>query len=296
MGDGSHAGSPLRPRAVARAVEEGLIEPSPIGTCSADSPTGLVVGMAPARLTEDGVEIPRGAFFQPPGSTDSVRELDLVELGPARGGRKPRKKAVMWEVLRSLRMPEDLPLLSQSLPSPKQTLSQIRHSHHQLARLVAAGRANSDAALLTGYSPTYISILKDDPSFGELVAHYSMQEELAHVDVLERMRLLGLSTLDELQNRLEEDPNGFSNRELMEQADLMLVKPMVATRGGIPIGATSSSTPAGGVSVNVNFITSPAKDSGHPSASGDSSPGPIIDVKAEDITPGGITPGGGPRR
>jgi hypothetical protein len=106
---------------------------------------------------------------------------------------------------------------------------------------------------LTGYSPTYVSVLKDDPSFQELVAHYAMQEELHHVDVLERMKLLGLATLDTLQERLEEDPAGFSNRELMEQAELMLVKPMIATRGGIlpgvAVGPQSS-----GVQVNVNFI------------------------------------------
>jgi len=179
-------------------------------------------------------------------------ELLHPSLHPARGGRKPRKKAVLWEVVRSL-TPEDITLLNTTLPAPRASLVQIRHTHHQLARLLAEGRSNADAALLTGYAPVYVSVLKDDPSFQELVAHYSMQEELHHVDVLERMKILGLATLDTLQDRLETDSDSFSNRELMEQAELMLVKPMVATRGGIlpgvAVGAQSS-----GVQVNVNFI------------------------------------------
>jgi hypothetical protein len=233
----------------------------------------------PQEPSPDGLEVPKGAYFvypaalaplgvtpsdeagklnrEPPGGwpkvgADSVRDLDLSLLRPARGGRKPRKKQVMWEVIRSL-TPEDIPLLNTTLPAPRATLVQIRHTHHQLARLLSEGRSNSDAALLTGYSPTYVSVLKDDPSFQELVAHYGMQEELYHVDVLERMKMVGLTTLDTLQERLEEDSSSFTNRELMEQAELMLVKPMVATRGGILPGVAAGPA-SNGVSINVNFI------------------------------------------
>jgi hypothetical protein len=215
-----------------------------------------------------------------------VAELDLpllhASIGSGRGGRKPRKKTVMWEVLRSLTIPDDLPLLSTALPTPRATLTQIRYSHHQLARLLAEGRQQSDAALLTGYSPAYVSVLKDDPSFQELITHYAMQEEMHHVDVLERMKTLGLSTLDTLQTRLEEDSDSFTNRELMEQAELMLVKPMVATRGGIPIGATSGSSASGGVSVHVNFIGSSSPQP-QPEGIQTKPGGPTIDLKADRV-------------
>jgi len=216
------------------------------------------------------IEVPRGSYYEPPGhgpafpSSPCPPELaglssellhpSLQELRPARGGRKPRKKQVVWEVIRSL-TPEDIELLNTTLPAPRQTLTQIRHSHHQLAQLLAEGRPQGEAALLTGYSPTYVSILKDDPTFKELCAYYATQTEMIFVDVLERMKSLGLSTLDELQSRLEADPSDFSNRELLEQAELMLVKPMVATRGGIlPGQASGPSVATGGVQVNVNFI------------------------------------------
>jgi hypothetical protein len=215
--------------------------------------------------------------------TDSVQSLNLamISMAPARGGKKPRKKQVIWEVIRSLK-PEDMTLLNTSLPSPRASLTQIRHSHHQLAQLLSEGRQQSEAALLTGYSPTYVSVLKDDPSFQDLIAYYAAQQELVYVDVLERMKSLGLSTIDELQNRMEEDASSFTNRELMEQAELMLVKPMVATRGGIlPGNAAGQNAANGGVSINVNFIgqTSPHSQ---PDNLKDR-PGPVVDVKSERI-------------
>jgi hypothetical protein len=233
-------------------------------------------------------EPPRGAFYEPPPTSvkeaaDSVKQLDLgaIALGPARGGKKPRKKQVIWEVIRSLNA-EDMTLLNTSLPSPRASLTQIRHSHHQLAQLLSEGRQQSEAALLTGYSPTYVSVLKDDPSFQELISYYAAQQELVYVDVLERMKSLGLSTVDELQNRLEEDSTQFTNRELLDQVEMMLVKPMVATRGGILPGQAGGPNAAnGGVSINVNFIgqTSPHSQ---PDNLKDR-PGPVVDVKSERI-------------
>jgi len=204
------------------------------------------------------------------------------ELGPAKGGKKPRKKAVLWEVIRSLKVPDDLPLLSTSLPAAKQTLTQIRHSHHQLAQMLATGTKQEECALITGYSPVYISILKTDPTFNDLVAYYAAQREVVFVDAIERMRSLGLSTLDELQARLEEDPTQFSNRELFEQAELMLVKPMAATRSA---HLQTASNPANGtgIQLNVNFIGTQTPQQQPEDILKKPEPSPIIDVKAERI-------------
>jgi len=217
----------------------------------------------PTRPPHDPGELPPGAapskplpvVLSPAGEpTDSsfVGEEE-PSIGSGRGGRKG-KKAVLWEVVRPLRMPDDLPLLSQALPAKRANVLQIRHSHHQLAQMLATGTKQSECSLITGYSPAYISSLKTDPTFQELIEYYSSQREQLFVDVIERMRSLGLSTLDELQARMEEDPTQFSNRELFEQAELMLVKPMAATRGLLRPGDTSAATGAGGVQVNVNFI------------------------------------------
>jgi hypothetical protein len=61
------------------------------------------------------------------------------------------------------------------------------------------------------------------------------------------MEVLGLSALDELQARLEADPEGWTKRELMELAELLLIKQRLP-------GERREVSP-GGVRVNVQFVT-----------------------------------------
>jgi hypothetical protein len=181
--------------------------------------------------------------------------MNDLAIGSARGGRKPLGSGDLdIQVVRALG-PEDLPLLAAPLPigSLPPTVQSLRASHHQLAQLVALGMSDGDAALATGYSLSRVSILKADPTFQQLLEHYSTQRELRFADVLERMKVLGLSTLDELQARLEENPNGFANRELLEMVDLMLVK----SRSG-PGMATGPGGQAP-VTVNVSFVEAGAR-------------------------------------
>lgn len=176
------------------------------------------------------------------------------DFTPQRG--KPPKNLVI-EIVRGL-TEEDIPVLESraEVTTQPNTLQAVRSSHHQLAQLIVQGRPDAEVALITGYSPSRISILKRDPTFQELLHGYQDLRQQVFVDTLERMKVLGLSTLDELQERLETEPERWSNRELMEMADLMLVKPKLAT----PMGAASSLGSAGsaatGVSVTVQFIKS----------------------------------------
>jgi len=178
---------------------------------------------------------------------------EFFDIGPARGASRRPKADLTFEVIRSLTA-EDMaeletpsPLGSQPLP-----IQQLRASHHQLAQLLAQGRPDQEVSLITGYSPSRISILKKDPTFQELLASYREIREQVFADTLERMRVLGLSTLDELQERLESSPERWSNRELMEMADLMLVKPQRAQQG-LSGGTASGASP---VSINVQFVES----------------------------------------
>lgn len=185
-----------------------------------------------------------------------------LNLSPARGGRRSAPPLTI-QVVRAL-TEDDLPQLSSPPPvgSTAPSIASLRASHHQLAQLLARGVPDTEASLITGYSISRISILKGDPTFSELLANYHTERELVFADTLERMRVLGLSTLDELQERLEHDPTRWSNRELMEMAELMLVKPRIATPmgqasslGGAPTGGASSGS---GVTVNVKFVTADA--------------------------------------
>ncbi len=194
-----------------------------------------------------------------------MNALAEIVFDDARGGRKPRSKWTL-EVARELTV-EDLPGLSQASATPAQRLLQIRHAHHNLARLVAQGLEGAEVSLITGYSQAYISNIQNDPAFAELLQYYATQREQVFVNVLERMKVLGVSTLEELQQRLEQEPGKFSNRELMELAETTLVKPQLAGAKGQGVAAG----PGVGVNIEVKFVGAPSRD-------GD---------QALDITPGG---------
>ncbi len=177
---------------------------------------------------------------------DIVQEIFLPD---SRGGRRPRVH-VEIAVLRSLTA-EDVPALAAREPmgTSAQTVLTIKHAHHQLARLLASGTPGGEVSLITGYSPAYISSIQRDPMFVELLEYYSHQREQVFVDTLERMKTLGLTTLDELQARLEASPEKWTNQQIMDLAELLLIKPARAAGGlgGVP-GA------GGGVQVNVTFV------------------------------------------
>jgi len=124
-------------------------------------------------------------------------------------------------------------------PAPPPTLREIKSSHHSLARLLAQGREVIEASRITGYSPGYISRLKSDPTFRELILHYTTVEEIASVDFLGSMREVGLDMLNELRERVEQDPKSLSTPQLHEGIKLLLVEPMKseALRGGLQSAA-----------------------------------------------------------
>ena len=166
---------------------------------------------------------------------------------------------------------DDLDALSQlpaTLVTPEQRLKSVTYQHHQLAQMLARGSAEGEVSLITGYSLAYISRIKNDPQFRELLQHYGAKAEAVYVDVLDRMKGVGLTALGKLSERLEEDDSAFSNRELMELTDLTLAKPLARSANFGPSGAV------GGVAVSVSFVSA-----GGPSAFGQGA-SPMIDAVA----------------
>lgn len=186
---------------------------------------------------------------------------------PAPRGRKQQE--IELEFVKNLE-PGDLALLSESAHTT-QLLAEIRAPHHRMAQLIAQGTENWEVALLTGYSPAYISRIKnEDQAFKELVESYIGMEEEKFADVLDRMRTLGLTAAEELQQRLTDNPADWTKRELMELEKLNLVEPamrvadrMVDRRGG-------GSAPGGGFNIAVNFVQAVPREL------------QTIDIKAEE--------------
>lgn len=173
-----------------------------------------------------------------------------MDLKPRRGRPAPE----LWIEIIGAISETDLATLNSpdSLGSQPIPIKALRASHHNLAQMLARGMPDTEVSLITGYSPSRISILKKDPSFAEILAGYREIREHVFVDTLERMKVLGLSTLDELQERLETEPDKWTNRELMEMAELLLVKPRtMGTQTGV--GGSGS---APGVTVQVQFVKS----------------------------------------
>ena len=148
-------------------------------------------------------------------------------------------------------------------PAPPPTLREIKSSHHSLARLLAQGRSHIEASRITGYSPGYIGRLAGDSTFRELILHYTTVDEIASTDFLGSMREVGLDMLNELRERVEQDPKSLSTAQLHEGIKLLLVEPMKseALRGGLvsgtgPISITfvASATPQASIEREAKLI------------------------------------------
>jgi len=132
--------------------------------------------------------------------------LDLSPVAAHRAGRPA--KAITAEFSHEL-TPEELllpPVKTQTSPS----LKKLRDTHHALARVLANGMSEQEASIVTGYSLSRISILKADPQFSSLLEFYREQTIESQADFRARMVNVGLEALQELSERLEDDPESFS--------------------------------------------------------------------------------------
>ena len=154
-------------------------------------------------------------------------------------------------------------------PAPPPTLREIKSSHHSLARLLAQGRSHIEASRITGYSPGYISRLAGDSTFRELILHYTTVDEIASTDFLGSMREVGLDMLNELRERVEQDPKSLSTAQLHEGIKLLLVEPMKseALRGGLSVGTgpitisfVASATPQASIERETKLIEGERSD------------------------------------
>lgn len=128
--------------------------------------------------------------------------------------------------------------------NPPARVKKLRERHHALARCLAEGMTDLNASILTGYDPGYISILRSDPTFKNLVLEYRRQTEATWVDVQERLKTVSLTAAAELQDRLEEAPEKIPTSQLVE------ITKMGMDRTGH--GPSSQNTQ---VNVNLNYAS-----------------------------------------
>jgi hypothetical protein len=100
-----------------------------------------------------------------------------------------------------------------------QPIKELRQSHHQLARVLAQGVDENEAAIITGYSISRVSILKADPQFSELLEYYRAMEQeqygVARADMHERLASIGFDSIEVLHQRLVDEPERFTEKMLL---------------------------------------------------------------------------------
>lgn len=104
-------------------------------------------------------------------------------------------------------------------PHPKansSNISRLRDTHHALARALAMGLSQAEAAEVAGYSYVRVSLLQDDPAFQELIAHYRGIKEEEFRDFHKQAASLTLDMLEELRTRFEEQTDKMGNEFLID--------------------------------------------------------------------------------
>lgn len=185
-----------------------------------------------------------------PLDSASAMLLEELDLGSARGGKK-RARELSLEIIRPLDE-SDLTAISQPpvVAAATPTVKHLRYSHHRLAELLAAGKHQGEISLITGYSQSYISNIKNDPAFRELVSYYAEQKEQVFLDAMSRLKLVGLDATEKLHELLESEGKTWTARELVEIIEATLLKPAAIAK----TQAAPAAGPATGVALTVKFV------------------------------------------
>lgn len=85
------------------------------------------------------------------------------------------------------------------------SLKRISDRHHALARSIASGMPQGQAAAVHGYNYAHTSVLMTDPTFRELVEVYRAQLNLEMNSLHAKLAMVAGSALNQLQDRLEEE-------------------------------------------------------------------------------------------
>lgn len=118
----------------------------------------------------------------------------------------------------------DIALLQEERGIKAPPLKRLSERHHSLARCLASGMEDGDAAITCGYVPSRISILKADPAFQELLVFYRAGVTEKYLDMHGVLAGLSLDAAMELRERLEDDISAeekkISVTQLMELTKL----------------------------------------------------------------------------
>jgi hypothetical protein len=112
----------------------------------------------------------------------------------------------------------DVAALGLEKGSKAPALKRLSDRHHALARAISSGIPPGEAALMCGYVLSRVSILCDDPAFQELLAFYREEKDRAFRSVQDKLAGMASDVLDEIQLRIEEEPEKLTTSQLIQLA------------------------------------------------------------------------------
>lgn len=99
------------------------------------------------------------------------------------------------------------------------TVKALRQRHHKLARALAEGMPEIEAAIHCDYSLSRVSILKSDPAFMELIQFYMQRVNVQYEEFHAKLATLGDTAVSVLIERVEDDPDAIETSELRKLAE-----------------------------------------------------------------------------
>lgn len=118
-------------------------------------------------------------------------------------------------------------------------LSRVRSIHHQIAQYLAMGYRDIEVSALLGVSSQRIAHLKSDPAFTELSEYYAEKQKAVGTSILERLSSLAVLGLEEIQDRLLDEPELMNNTQITKLVEMLL------DRSGFAPGGSSQNKPGG---------------------------------------------------
>lgn len=95
-------------------------------------------------------------------------------------------------------------------------VKRLRDSHHAVAKLLARGMTPTQVSLQTGYAPSRISTLQNDPAFQEMLAFYRQDNEAVAEAVEAQFLGVAMDAKQAIQERLLDEGEEVSLTTLNE--------------------------------------------------------------------------------
>lgn len=124
---------------------------------------------------------------------------------------------LMPQVVRALtRQDMKLAGTKPKVPVKVSSLKRLSERHRNLARIIASGVPVWEAASMSGYTETRISMLKSDPAFANLVRFYAENKDAIFETMYEKLSGMGSEAADLLRERMEEAPDEITTPALLD--------------------------------------------------------------------------------